>query len=212
MQSRPWHVIGLSAIALLALWLLLAGPKRLLGLDAGHVGMVLLVTAAWSSLLALARLPRGEAETAIAPGEWTAWIGTGFMLAAVVYLLAKADVFAAASFDDPGARAIARNLVLLLIAWAVVSRIFAARWKGTVQEDERDREIAVRAAAWGRGALIVAMIMIAVTPAFSPDARLTWASHFAIANMLVFALMCGWLFECAAAAAIYLRDRRASAR
>lgn len=211
MHSRPWHVFGLAAIALPALWLLLAGPERLLGLDTGHVGMALLVTAAWSSLLALSMLPRGEAEAAIAPGEWKAWIGTGFMLAAVAYLAGKAHLFVGAGFGDPGAQAVARNLVLLLVAWMVLSQVFATRWKGTVQEDERDREIAARAAAWGRGALISAVIAVAVTLAFSPADRLAWATHFMIANMLVLALMCGWLFEYAAAALIHWRERRVGA-
>lgn len=69
MQARPWHVFGLAAIALPALWLLLAGPERVLGFDTGKLGMALLVTAAWTSLFALSRLPRGEGEAAIAPGE-----------------------------------------------------------------------------------------------------------------------------------------------
>src|SRR5690606_41941296 len=106
MQARPWHVSGLAAIALPALWLLLAGPERVLGFDTGKLGMALLVTAAWTSLFALSRLPRGEGEAAIAPGEWKAWIGTGFMLVAVAYLLSNADVFAGASFGDYVAQAV----------------------------------------------------------------------------------------------------------
>lgn len=210
MRARPWHVLGLAAIALPALWLLLAGPERLLGFDTGKVGMALLVTAAWTSLLALSLLPRGEAEAAIAVGEWKAWIGTGFMLAAVVYFASKAEVFAGAGFGDPDAQAVAHNLVLLLVAWAVLSQVFAARWKGAVQEDERDREIAARAAGWGRGALIVAVVAIAVTLSFSPTERLDWATHLVVANLLVLALMCSWLFEYAATAFIYRHDRAAA--
>ena len=208
MTTRPWQVAGLAAIALPALWLLLAGPALVLGVDGGHAGMVLLVTATWTSLLALSKLPRGEGEAAIAPGEWKAWIGTGFMVIAVAYFLAKAEVFAGASFGDHHAEAVARNLVLLLVAWAVLSRVIAARWKGAVEEDERDRGIEVRAAAWGRGALVACVIGIAVLLGISPADRLQWATHFMIANLLVFALMWGWLVECVATALMYRGDRR----
>lgn len=208
MRVRPWHVFALSAIAFPALWLLLAGPREVLGFDAGPLGMVLLATAAWTSLLALSQLPRGEAERAIAPGEWKAWIGTGFMAIGLAYFLGKADVFVAASSGDAGPRAVATHLVLLLVAWAVLSQVLASRWKGAVEEDERDRDIAVRAAAWGRGALVFSILGTAVMLGLSPAHTLQWASHFMVANLLVFALMWGWLVECAAAAALYWRDRQ----
>ena len=208
MKTRPWQVASLAAIAMPALWLLLAGPGRVLGLDAGKLGTALLVAAAWTSLLALSMLPRREAETVVAPGEWKAWIGAGFMLAAVAYFVSNLDVFAGASFGDHDAQAVARNLVMLLVAWAVLSQAVATRWKGAVQEDERDREIATQAARWGRGASTVGVIGIAAMLGFSPADRLQWATHFMVANMLVLALMSGWLFEYAATAAMYARDRR----
>lgn len=208
MQTRPWQVAGLTAIALPALWLLLAGPERVLGVDSGHAGMVLLVTAAWTSLLALSFLPRGEGERAIAPGEWKAWIGTGFMLVAMVFLATRAELFLGASADRYSAQGAARSLVMLLIAWAVLSRVVAARWKGAVDEDERDREIALKAATHGRAALVVTLIVVAVLLGFSPADRLAWATHFAVANLLVSSLMLGWLVEYAATALMYLADRR----
>lgn len=208
MRMRSWHVAGLAAIALPALWLLLAAPEKVLGFDSGKGGMVLLVAAAWGSLLALSMLPRGEDESAVSPGEWKAWIGAGFMLVAVAYFLSKADVFAGATFGSHAARAVARNLVMLLIAWAVLSQVMASRWKGAVQEDERDREIAVRAAGWGRGALVFCLVGYAAMFGFSPPQKLQWATHFMIANLLVLALMWGWLVECVATVLMYSNDRR----
>ena len=110
----------------------------------------------------------------------------------------------------PDAQAVARNLVLLLVAWAVLSQVMSSRWKGAIEEDERDREIATKAAGWGRAALVLCVIGVAVMLGFSPADKLRWASHFMIANMLVFALMWGWLVECVATTMLYLYDRRAA--
>ena len=131
------------------------------------------------------------------------------MAAAIAYFLAKIEVFAAAKvFGDADASAVARNLVLLLVAWSILSTVMASRWKGGVEVDERDRGIAARAAAWGRGALVVAVIMLAVTLGLSPASRLQWASHFMVANLLVLAVMWGCLFEYAAGAVLHRRARR----
>ena len=209
MQVRRWHVTGLLAIALPAFWLLLAGPERVLGFDTGKLGMVLLVTSAWTSLLALSQLPRGEDEATVSPGEWKAWIGLGFMLAATAYFLARLHLFAGESFPHaPLSSGVARNLVMLLVAWVVLSQVVATRWKGRVQEDERDREIEANAAEWGRGGLVFCVIGVAVLLGFSPAERLQWATPFMVANLLVFALMWGWLVEYAATVAMYWRDRR----
>lgn len=209
MAFRRWGFPLLLLVAGLSLWLLLAGPERLLGFDTGKAGMVLLVTVAWVSLYAAGQLPRGEFERTASPGEWKARIGMVFMAIAIAYFLGKVRVFQGAAVPfNPEAAAVGRNLVLLLVAWAVLSGIVAARWKGEVQEDERDREIARLAGGWGRGALVACVVGIAVMLAFSPAERLQWASHLMIANLLVFALMWSCLFEYAAAAVAYWRDRR----
>ena len=208
MQTRPWHIASLAVVALVALWLLLAGPDRVLGIEGDHIGMVLLVTAAWTSLLALSRLPRGEGEAAIAPAEWKAWIGTAFMVVAVAWFVGNLEVFIDTGPGDRAPRAVATHLVLLLVAWMVLSKVLASRWKGSVEEDERDLGIARHASAWWRGTIVTAALVLAVLLGFSPPERLAWATHFMIGNLLVLALMCAWLVECAATALMYLRDRR----
>ena len=209
MSLHRWGIAGLLAGAGIAFWLLLAGPSRLLGVDAGEAGTALLVTVAWVSMYRVSRLPGDELGAAASPAEWKAWIGAGFMLVAIAYFVAKIEVFAAAKvFADADASAVARNLVLLLVAWSVLSTVIASRWKGAVEEDERDRDIAARAAAWGRGALVLAVIMLAVALGLSPASRLQWASHFLVANLLVLAVMWGCLFEYAAGAVLHWRARR----
>ena len=202
-------LVGAMLAGAVALWLLLAGPARVLGFDGGHAGMVLLMAAAWVSLYRISRAPRDQLAGMASPGEWRAWLGLGFMLVAVVYFLVKAQVFQQISaWNDPDAAAVARNLVMLLIAWAVLANVLASRWKGVVQEDERDLEIQKQAAGWGRGALIFCIIGLVAMLGFSPAERLQWAKPFVIANLLVFALMWGWLCEYAATALMYWRDRR----
>ncbi|MGH8028213.1 MAG: hypothetical protein ACREO0_15965 [Pseudoxanthomonas sp.] len=207
MQGR-W-LAGTLLLGAFALWLLLFGPASVLGFDSGQVGMALLMGSAWLSLYRISRAPRDQLEGMASPGEWRAWLGLGFMLAAVIYFLVKAQVFQQMSaWNDPNAAAVARNLVMLLIAWAVLSNVLGSRWKGAVQEDERDREIEKQAAGWGHGALVFSIIGIAVMLGFSPAEKLQWARPFVIANLLVFALMWGWLCEYAATALMYWRDRR----
>ena len=206
---RRWGWLGLALPAGLALWLLLAGPSRVLGFDPGKLGMVLLVATAWISLYAVSRIPRGELEAVVSPGEWRAWVGFGFSLVAILYFLSKVSLFQQGSaWSNPDASAVARNLVMLLIAWTVLSSVMGSRWNGLVQEDERDREIEKQASGWGRGALVFVIIGLAVMLGFSPAAKLRWATHFMIAYLLVFALMWGWLCEYAATVAMYWRDRR----
>ncbi|NUO77388.1 MAG: hypothetical protein HOQ32_15425 [Lysobacter sp.] len=208
MMTRGWGLAGLLAVAGLSLWLLIASPSALLGFDGGKVGVALLVTTAWVSLWMLQRVPRSEFEGRAALGEWRAWIGLGFMAVAVAYYLAKVQVFQGAEvWRNPEAGAVGRKLVLLLIAWAVLSQLLRSRWKGAVEEDERDREIARHAADWGHGALMFGTIGLAVTLGFSPASRLDWATPAMVSSLLVAALMACWLCEYAASAVYYWRDR-----
>lgn len=209
MTVPSWMRWVLMLVAGCALWLLLAGPKQLLGWDAGNLGMVLLIASAWGLLYSVSRLPREALERSASPAEWKARIGAGFTAVAMAYFFAKMHVFNDAPIPhNPDATAVGRNLVLLLIAWTILSSVVSSRWKGLVEEDERDREIAVHAAGWGRAALIFSIVGFAVMLSFTPAARLTWATPLMIGNMLIFALMWGWLCEYAATLVYYLRDRR----
>ena len=203
--NRLWFL--LLPLAAFGLWSMLASPRALFGIDPGPLGMFALVASTVGALLLLSRTPRERLDGA-SPAEWKAWIGTGFMLVGVLYFLSRASLFVDGHWGDPHAGAVARNLVLLLVAWTVLSSTLAARWKGRVDEDERDREIAARAAGWGRGALVFCLVGIAVMLGFSPPERLQWATHFMIANLLVFALMWHCLVEYAATALMYWTQRR----
>lgn len=209
MAVPAWTRTILMLAAGCALWLLLAGPEELLGWDTGNLGMMLLIASAWGLLYAVSQIPREVLERSASPAEWKARLGAGFTAVAIAYFLAKMHVFNDAALPhNPHANAVGRNLVLLLIAWTILSEVSAARWKGAVEEDERDREIAVMAAGWGRSALIFSIAGFAVMLGFTPVSRLEWATPLMIGNLLIFALMWAWLCEYVATLVYYWRDRR----
>lgn len=204
---RGWW--GWVVLAGAALWLLLSGPDWVLGWHAGQFGIALLIGSVWGLLHMVSRMPREAVAGAASPAEWKARIGAGFTLMAMVYFLAKLHVLNDAPLpDNPGATVVGRNLVLLLVAWTILANVLASRWAGAVEQDERDREIAARAVAWGRGALVTAIIAIAVMLSITPAARLAWATPLMIGHVLILALMWGGLCEYVATCACYLRDRR----
>ncbi len=204
---------GLVMAAGGALWLLLAGPGWVLGWNTDLPGMALLLVSVVCLLQAVSRMPREALMRSASPSEWYARIGLGFTLIAMLYVLANLQDLAGTPTPTPSpeAAAVARNLVMLLIAWSVISGMLASRWKGAAEQDERDREIAAQAAGWGRGALVVCVIGIAAALGLTPPDLLGWATSSMIAHMLIFALMWGWGCEYAATLAYYRSDRRAGA-
>jgi hypothetical protein len=208
MRWPKWGLAGVVLLAMVAFWVLLAGPEEILGLDLGGFGIGLSALVAWLAMHGITAAPRGELDEQVSPGEWKAWIGFAFTALVAAYLITKGDVIASVTdYRDLGK--IGRNIVLLLIAWAVVSQVLAWRWTGAVLADERDRDIEARAAGWGRGATVVAVIGIAVTLGLTPVARLAWATPIVIAHLLVFALVVSCLVEYAVTGVSYWRDRRA---
>ncbi len=209
-MMKRWGWGLLLLVAGLALWLLF-GSGRVFGHDIGGFGMTLLIGVAWAALYGVSNIPQGEFERGVSPGEWKAWIGFGFMLVATAFFFVRVYAQGGDVYPHPHApimAGVARDLVLLLVAWIVLTQVVSARWKGRVLQDERDREIEAKAADWGRGALVFVIIGLAVTFGFTPADRLQWVTHAMVANLLVFALMWGWLVEYAATVAMYVHDRR----
>lgn len=206
MRWPKWGLAGLAGLAGVSFWMLLAGPGQLLGVDLGNAGIALLMLVAWTTLYGISAAPRGELDDTVSPGEWRAWVGLGFTAMVAAYLLLKADVIVGAvDLRDLGS--IGRNIVLLLVAWAVISQVLNGRWKGQVLEDERDREIERLAAGWARGALVAVTLVFVVLFGFTPVDRLAWASPIAIAHLLLFGLVVHSLVEQAVMVRAYWRDR-----
>lgn len=208
MRWPKWGLAGVVGLAMVAFWILLAGPREILGIELGGFGIGLSALVAWAAIHGITAAPRGELDENVSPGEWKAWIGLAFSLLVTGYLITKGQLIASTT-DPHDLSRIGRNVVMLLIAWAVVQQVLERRWKDKVLADERDREIAVRAAEWGRAGTMFAVTGIALLLALSPAEKLVWASHLAIAHMLVFTLIWGAIVEYAGTAVLHWRDRRA---
>lgn len=199
----------LVIVASIALWLLLAGPATVLGIDTGNAGVALLMTAAWVSLYAISRMPDGGIGQAVSPGEWRAWLAFGFTAAIAVYAIAHAAVFQGPPlYRNPDAGRVGRNVAMLAIAWMVLSNVLGARWRAKVQEDERDRAIEARAASFARTSLALYVIGLAVMLGFSPAEKLAWAPLPMVAHLLVIGLILSCMVEYGVTAVAYWLDRR----
>lgn len=208
MSLHRGRFIALAVVAAVATWLLLAGPGRILGFDAGNAGVFLLMAVGWGSLYAISRIPDGGLGETMSPGEWRAWLGLAFTLVIGAYSIVHAHVFQGPPlWHNPDANRVGRNIVMLLVAWAILSRVLDARWRSAVQRDERDREIDARAVQSARIALVVVLVGYAVLFSFSPTERLAWAPPPMIGHLLIVALIASCAVEYGVTALAYRRDR-----
>jgi hypothetical protein len=207
MQSRGLFV-GLMAVGAVAIWLLLAGPARLLGFDTGNAGVVLLMLVGWGALYLVSRIPDGGLGETMSRGEWRAWLGCAFTSVIGVYSLVHAHAFQGPPLThNPDANHVGRNVVMMLVSWMVFAQLLDRRWRGAVREDERDREIVARATGWARMTLVVLAITMAVLLSFTPAERLAWAPPPMIGHLLIVGLIASCVVEYTVAALSYWRDR-----
>lgn len=209
MNGRPGWVLSVALVGGVAFWLATARPGHLFGIDTGHIGVLTLIGCLWLSLWWLSRVSADDLEAAASPAEWEAWIGLVFLGLAIAWFLIKLPMFVV---DGPitahrGAAWAGRNVVMLVVAWLVISSVLGRRWRGRAQVDERDRLIAARACSWGRTALLVLLAVLAGTLGFSPTDRLQWATPVMLAHLLILAMMLAHWLELAVQAVSYWRER-----
>lgn len=211
-----------SSATRLFLWLALSGLGLAvffggaiggLGLSFEGLGTLLLLVGTWYSVDALHRLPASEEESAIAPGEWRAWVGVAFAGAILGSMLVGVEAFAAQLpiGENPDVREAGRRVGALFVAWLVLDHLLRERWSGQVQADERDARIDLRASQWGRGATAIGVLAVAVLLGFSDTERLRALSYPLLAHLLMVALLLGMFLDQVVAAGLYWRDRRAAA-
>lgn len=219
MKRATAHYLILVPLAAIAVYVLFIAPD----VDLGWIGNLLMLGACWTVFYLLWRGPKPDAEqtdgehssgsdllAGLSPAELSAWVGLAFTAAILAYFALRSSQMVA---DDgsmaPEASAIGQHIGILVIGWLVLSSILRSGQRDAVSEDERDRVIAHRATGWARMALVVFVIGVAVTFAFTPPEHLQWAAPMVISNMMMFGLLVSCLFEYGITALAYLRDRLA---
>lgn len=207
------RLIACLVLAGVGLALFFGGEYRDFPLPLGWIGTLVFVAAVWFFVDQVNRIPRSDEETAIAPGEWQAWVGIAFVGAVLGAILLGMRAFLpqVPIQHNSDAAAAGRSIGMLFVAWVVLSHVLKQRWTGMVVADERDARIALVAGQWARCATVVFVAGIAVLLGFSDTNRLLGFSYPYIAQLLMQALLWGLWFEQVATAVLYWRDRRAAA-
>lgn len=195
-------------LAALAAWLQLGGVGQVAGVDAGSLGFALAVLLGLAAVHVLMTWPRSGFDEAISPGEWRAWGGLAAMVLVMAGVVVESGELLGTLMPGDGER-IGRRILLAMVVLAAAGWLVDRRWKQRVQSDERDREIGARGVVWGRAALALSVFSLMLLLAASPAERLAWATHHAIAHLLVYAIVLGFVVEYAYAVVRYWRDRRA---
>lgn len=200
-----WLVLGLAALAV-GLWFVFWPPVHASGPSQFAFGGPLVGLGSTLAAMQIVLWRRTGFEHAMAPGETNAWVKLLFLFALIAVSLANAGQLAAGA-SGVEVMHLGIKLGVLAAFYIVLASLLRTRRGEAVLEDERDAEIKARAAAWGRGALIVSIIGLMVMLGISSASKLHWATPPVIAVQLWFALLWGWLVEYAAVVIFHWRDR-----
>jgi uncharacterized membrane protein len=214
-MSRSLRYAVLIPLSIIAFYVLFVLPD----IDLGWPGGLAMLAAAWLVWYLLwatmqesaAAAKTSELAVPVSPGEQRAWIGLIFTAAILLYYaLRGSQMVAADGTMAPEASAIGKHIGMLVVGWLVVMRVLRKRWRDTVEEDERDRQIQGHASGWARMGLSVFVIGLAVMFAFSPLDHLAWAKPMTLSNLLMTGLIATSLLEYAVTGLAYWRDRRSA--
>ena len=204
---RPFVFASGLAAALVGFWFVFWPPGLIDQAPWYAIGPLLLAVGTAVAALQLSVRTLAGVEERMAPAEIGAWLLLVYTTAIAAWVLAYAHLLMD-GWSRSDMRSASIRLMMLVLPYLVVSTVMRARRGKAVLEDERDRQIEIRAVQWGRGALVACIFGVMLMLAFSPAYKLQWATPPAIATMLLFALVWGWLVEAAAKVAMYLWDRR----
>jgi hypothetical protein len=181
------------------------------GVDIGATGTVLFVSALWSGAWLLAKNPDRIFSSAWPIAERRAWVGLLFLL--LIFLSYLRFMWALGLHDAPQSlselpsRHFIWNLIVLLIAWAVVSKTIGGD-ASSIDFDERDHRIQRAADRAGDTAFTVITIGCIVLLMAVPAQRLEWwLAPLIAAQVLVGLLIVRTLSEYLYLVVSYLRER-----
>ena len=211
-MSRSLRYAVLIPLSILAFYVLFVLPD----IDLGFAGGIALLLGAWIVWYLLWKTMHSstaatnvdDSAAPVSPGEQRAWIGLIFTAAILTYYaLRGGQMVAPDGTMAHEASAIGRHIGTLTVAWVVVMSVLRKRWLDKVEQDERDRVIQARATSWSRCGLVVLVLALAITFAFSPLDHLQWAKPMVISNLLMVGLIASSLLEYAVTGITYWRDR-----
>jgi hypothetical protein len=207
-----WGVLALALTGALAS---LFGPDQSLwGLNLGSLGATVFGFTVWFGAWLFARYPERIFAAAWSIAERRAWTALVFVLliffAYLRFMWSVAGMQEApASFGDLPSQHFIANLVVLFIAWAVVSSEIRGKEPDVIESDERDRRLRGAANHAGDWALTILVCWCAGLLAFQPAERLTWwLAPLIAANVLIGILIVKTLVEHVYLVGRYAWDRR----
>jgi hypothetical protein len=207
-----WGVLALALTGALAS--LFAPDQNVWGLNLGSLGATVFGFTLWVGAWLFARYPERIFAAAWSIAERRAWTAVVFVLLIfIAYLRFMWSVAGMpevpATFGDLPSQHFIANLVVLFIAWAVVSSAIRGKEPDVIEADERDRRLRSSADHIGDWALTILICWCAGLLAFQPAERLTWwLAPLIAANVLIGILIVKTLIEHAYLVGRYAWDRR----
>jgi hypothetical protein len=207
-----WGVLALALTGALAC--LFAPDQNVWGLNLGSLGATVFGFTLWVGAWLFARYPERIFAAAWSIAERRAWTAVVFVLLIfIAYLRFMWSVAGMpevpATFGDLPSQHFIANLVVLFIAWAVVSSAIRGKEPDVIEADERDRRLRSSADHIGDWALTILICWCAGLLAFQPAERLTWwLAPLIAANVLIGILIVKTLIEHAYLVGRYAWDRR----
>ena len=182
------------------------------GLDVGATGAALFGFALWSGAWLLGKHPDRIFSPSWPIAERRAW--TGLLFALLIFLNYLRFMWTLSLEDAPRSlaeipsRHFVWNLIVLLIAWSIVSKTVGGDSSDTIDFDERDRRIQRAADRAGDTAFTVITIGSIVLLMAVPSQRLAWwLEPMIAAQVLIGMLIVRTLSEYAYLVVSYIRER-----
>jgi hypothetical protein len=211
-SRSAWLVLVLTLTGALAS---LFGPTTpVWGLNLGSLGATVFGFTLWIGAWLFARYPDQIFTPTWSIAERRAW--TGLVFVALIFLAYLRFMWGLAgmpevpaTFGDLPAEHFIANLVVLFVAWAVVSATLRGKQSDAIEADERDGRLRSAADHVGDWALTIVVCWCAGLLAFQPAERLSWwLAPLIAANVLVGILIVKTLVEHAYLVGRYAWDRR----
>ena len=215
MLSVSRLALAVLGLALLGATASLFGPQeRWWGVDIGSTGAAVFGIALWTGAWLFARYPDSIFSADWSVAERRAWAGLVFVLLVFLNFLrfmtaiAQLEVTPVSLAELPS-RHFLWNLLVLLIAWAVIAKTLRGTQTELVEVDERDRRFqyeADRAGDWTF--TLVVIVSVVLLAALNAERLSWWLAPLIAANSLIGLLIVRSLVEYVFLVARYARERR----